>query len=381
MKFSFDRNQILNVLSKIQGITGKTTSLTITSDILIKAFGSQISITANDLETVFFGTYGAQVEKEGIISINSKKFFEIIREYPDNNILVNEIENRWIEIGKGDSIFHIVSSDYKNFPETPMIEDIEFIEINSKFLKKMVDISTIVNYSTDEKRVYVTGSLIEKISSDDQHSDKEENEETIRIVSTDSRRLHCCDVKFKGHFKLPDENVIVPKKGLSELGKFIDTKDDSINVAVKDNHFIYQKNNESIMIKLLEGEYPDYKPLLNCDEMTPVEMDKTMFSTLMRRISILTSDDFNSVILNFKDNELVVTITNPEIGESKEEMMVSYSGEEIKSAFNPKYFMDALSVFEDNMVIINIKGDKSPCIIKGVNDNKLVCVIMAMHIS
>ena len=115
--------------------------------------------------------------------------------------------------------------------------------------------------------------------------------------------------------------------------------------------------------------------------MTPIEMDKTMFSTLMRRISILTSDDFNSVILNFKNNELIVTITNPEIGESKEEMMISYSGEEIKSAFNPRYFMDALSVFEDNIVIINIKGDKSPCIIRGMNDNKLVCAIMAMHIS
>ena len=127
MKFSFDRKQILNVLSKIQGITGRTTSLTITSDILIKAVGSHISVTANDLETVFLGTYDAQVEKEGIVSINSKKFFEIIREYPEENILVNEIENRWIEIGKGDSIFHIVASDYENFPETPMIEDIKFI--------------------------------------------------------------------------------------------------------------------------------------------------------------------------------------------------------------------------------------------------------------
>ena len=61
-----------------------------------------------------------------------------------------------------------------------------------------------------------------------------------------------------------------------------------------------------MMIKLLEGEYPDYKPILNDEEMTPIEMDKTMFSTLMRRISILTSDDFNSVILNFKNNLFIL---------------------------------------------------------------------------
>jgi len=185
MKFSFDRKQILDVLSKIQGITGRTTSLTITADILIKAVGSQISITANDLETVFFGTYDAQVEKEGVLSINSKKFFEIIREYPENNILVNEIENRWVEIGKGDSIFHIVSSNYENFPETPVIEDIEFIELKSKSLKKMVDISTVINYSGEEKRTYVTGALIEKICIDNNG----EEQEKIRIVSTDSRTI------------------------------------------------------------------------------------------------------------------------------------------------------------------------------------------------
>ncbi len=373
MKFSFNKKEIVDVLSKIQGLTGRKTNLTITSDILIKAMGSGITITANDLETVFLGTYEAEVEKEGILSINSKKFFEIIKEYPESKIFVNEIENRWVEIGEGDSIYHIVSSDYENFPETPVIENIEFIEISSKNLKKMVDVSAIVNYSGEEKRIYVMGSLIEKISTD--------SDEKLRIVSTDSKRLHCCDTTFKGKLNLPDESVIVPKKGLSELNKFIYTGNDTIKVGIKDNYFIFQNKNESIMIKLLEGDFPEYKPVLNYEDMIPIEMDRTMFSTLMKRVSILTSDDYKSVILNFKNNELVVTITNPEIGESKERMMVSYSDEEIKSAFNPKYFMDALSIFENSSVIVNIKDNKSPCIIKSIDDDTLVCVIMAMHIS
>ena len=74
MKFSFDKKQIQEVLSKIQGITGRKTTLSITCDVLIKAAGSKITIIANDLETVFSGTYEASVEEEGIISINSKNF-------------------------------------------------------------------------------------------------------------------------------------------------------------------------------------------------------------------------------------------------------------------------------------------------------------------
>lgn len=372
MKFSFAKKDILDALSKIQGLTGRKTTLTITSDILIKAVGSKITITANDLETVFLGTYDAKVEKEGVFSINSKKFFEIIKEYPENEILVDEIENRWIEIGKGDSVFHIVSSDYKNFPETPVIEDIEFIKVNSKDLKKMVDISSIITYSVEEKRNYVMGSLIEKLSTD--------KGELLRIVSTDSRRLHCYDAEFKGELKLPDESVIIPKKGLQELSKFIDTGKSEIEIGIKENYFIFQSKNEYIMIKLIEGEYPDYKPVTENEGMIPIEMERSMFSTLMRRVSILTSDDYKSVVLNFKENELVVTITNPEIGESKEQMMISFSDEEIKSAFNPKYFIDALSLFEENTVVVNIKDNKSPCIVKGLDNDKLICVIMAMHI-
>jgi DNA polymerase-3 subunit beta len=373
MKFSFNKKDILEILSKVQGITGKKTNLAITSDILIKAMGSHIHITANDMETVFTGTYDAQVETEGILSINSKKFYEIIREYPENEIIVNEVENRWVEIGEGDSLFHIVSSDYENFPETPVIEDVRFIHINARDLKKMVSMASVIIHPGDEKRVYVIGSLIEKIVTDDQ--------EAIRIVSTDSKRLHCYDAPFEGTLTLPENDVIIPKKGLNELGKFIDSNLDTIQVGIKDNHFIFQRANESVMIKLLDGKFPNYKPVLNLQGMIPIEIERGMFLSLMKRVDILTSDDFKSVLLNLTENEMTVTITNPEIGESKERLMVGYEGDEIKSAFNPRYFIDALNLFEDSTVHIYIKDSKSPCIIKGINDNNLICIIMAMHIS
>ena len=115
--------------------------------------------------------------------------------------------------------------------------------------------------------------------------------------------------------------------------------------------------------------------------MTGIEVDRTMIVTLMRRVSILTSDDYKRVIITLKEGELTVTITNPEIGESKERMMIGYDGEEIKSAFNPRYFMDALNLFDQTTVVLHIKEIKSPCIIKSLDDDNLICAIMAMHLS
>ncbi|MBF0203816.1 MAG: DNA polymerase III subunit beta [Desulfamplus sp.] len=387
MKFSVDRKRISEVLSLIQGLTNRKTTLAITSDVLIKAENSNITVTANDLETVFQGRYEADVELDGIISINAKKLYEIVRDYPDFSIPVNEIENRWIEIGTGNIQYHIVSSDYENFPEYPVIEDIDFVEIESGALKKMVEISASISFSQEEKRPYVLGALLEKTEKIDKDGfdkdglDKDgQKSQVLRMVSTDSKRLYSFDTPYSGEFQIPEKGIIIPKKGLAELGKFLSSVG-TVQIGIKNNHFIVTRDDETIMIKLLEGEYPDYRRVLNTELFTPIEINRAMLLMMMKRMSILVSDDYKVVMLNFKENQLTVTITNPDIGESKEDIAIGYSGESMESAFNPKFFIDALNAFKGDNIIVNIKDKRNPCIIKGNGgDMKFVCAIMAMSV-
>ncbi len=369
MDFLINKNNIIDALLKIQGITGRNTNLAITSDILINASSSKLSITANNLETVFLGEYEAQVKSEGIITINSNKFFEIIKEYPFEDIAVKEIENRWVEIGEGDTQYNIVSSNYENFPQTPLIEDINFIDIDCSDIKKMVDVTSSISYSQDEKRMYMLGVLVEKA-----------DENKLRVVSTDSKRLHCYKFEYEGEIDFPKDNILIPKKAFSEIGKFVTNKQGKIKFGIKDNHVIVSKDNEVLMIKLFEGEYPDYKRLLDTENMTPVNMEKNMFNTMLRRLSILTSEQYKSIILKFENNELISTINNPEIGDFKDKLNIEYNGGKIESAFNPKYFMDALKIIENENLVIYIKDKESPFLVKGLDNDKLVCIIMAMKI-
>lgn len=371
MKFSADRKVLVNALAKVQGITGRKTNLSITADVLIKAEGSRISITANDMQTVFFGTYEAQVLKDGMISINSKKLFEIIKEYPDNQILINEIENRWVEIGEGNIQYHIVSSDCENFPETPVIEDASLLEMAGDALKKMVGATALIGYSPDEKRIYVMGVLLENVEDDEGRK--------LRMVSTDSRRLNCVDIPVEQAMEMPEDTVIIPKKGMSELVRFLDDEGPAM-IGIKDYHFIIKKDHESMMIKLLDGDYPDYRRVLNTEAFSTLEIDRSMLLMVMKRMSILTSDDYKSVIFDFKEDELVVTITNPEIGESKEEIQIAYNGEPFESAFNPRYFIEAINIIKEDTLTLQVKDKRSPCVIQGINDDQLVCAVMAMTI-
>ncbi|MBF0201295.1 MAG: DNA polymerase III subunit beta [Desulfamplus sp.] len=199
------------------------------------------------------------------------------------------------------------------------------------------------------------------------------------MVSTDSKRLYSFDMLLSGNFEFPDEGIVIPKKGLSELGKFLNNSH-AVQIGVKNNHFIVKRDNETMMIKLLEGEYPDYRRVLSIAGFTSIHINRTVFMMMMKRMSILVSEDFKSVIFNFKENELVATITNPEIGESKEVIAIGYTGDYVESAFNPKYFIDALNAMKGDDVILNIKDNRNPCIIKGHDDKGFVCAIMAMSV-
>jgi DNA polymerase-3 subunit beta len=109
MKFTIQKNDIVDVLSKIQGLTGRKSNLAITENVLLKSTETGIHLTVTDLETGFEGFYPAEVESEGTVAINAKKLFEIIRDFPKDTILMNEIENRWIEIGNDNVEYHLVS--------------------------------------------------------------------------------------------------------------------------------------------------------------------------------------------------------------------------------------------------------------------------------
>ncbi|MFZ1202441.1 MAG: DNA polymerase III subunit beta, partial [Desulfobacterales bacterium] len=92
------------------------------------------------------------------------------------------------------------------------------------------------------------------------------------------------------------------------------------------------------------------------------------------------TEDYRSVIFNFKDDRLIITSTNPDIGESKEEMNITFNSEPIEAAFNPRYFIEALNVIEQDNVTLDIVNDQKPCILAGVDEHNFLTVIMPMRV-
>ena len=373
MKFSINKNDFQHVLSKIQGLTGRKSSLAITNSVLIQSVQNGVKLTATDLETGFEGFYEANIESEGKITLNSKKIYEIVRDFPDEDILIDEVDNHWIKIGNKNIEYNIVGMDSEEFPAFPKIEKVPFFEMDSTDLKKMTEKSVIIIGAGDEKRAHIIGLFFEIINND--------KEKIIRMVSTDGNRLSTADCVMENTTDLPEGGgYIIPKKGMVELNRFIDSTG-MIQLGFKDNHFVIKRDGETIVIRLLEGTFPLYRDIIESKgQGYVIQMNKQRFLMMLKRMSILSSEDYKGVVFRFSDNMLVINSTNPDIGESKEEMEINYEGNPIEVAFNPRYFIESLNCVENDMVDINIINEEKPCYIEGHENKNYLSVIMPMRI-
>jgi DNA polymerase-3 subunit beta len=259
-----------------------------------------------------------------------------------------------------------------DFPETPQLMDIDFFSIEAAVLAKMIERTTVISAAGDEKRAHIIGVYVERTS--------DEKGNRLRFVSTDGSRLHAADHLYAS----PDdiiagEAVLVPKKGLNEVAKFLDI-DGEVQIGFKENNLIVKKETETIIIRLLEGEFPKYEDILHKGDDHFIQLNSIKFGKMLKRMSILASDNYKGAVFTFEDNKLIVTATNPDYGESKEETEIEFSGDVIEAAFNPKFYIDALSVIDDESVILNLVDSSHPCIVEGDTDKSFICVIMPMRI-
>ncbi len=372
MKFIIQKSEIVDVLSKIQGLTGRRSSLAITECILISAADNTLNVMATDLETGYEGRFPAVVEDPGTIAISARKFYEIVREFPSSEILIEEKGNRIIDISNSKVQFHLKGMNPDDFPDTPELEAVEFFDVESPAFKKMIDKTIAVSGIGEDKKAHINGIYFERLT--------DLTPSLVRMVSTDGSRLSKFDLTPSEETTIPvGDSVLVPKKGLHEISKFLDSGG-NVQVAVQGSYFMVQNSSEKLYIRMLEGQFPRYVDIIFREDGHRIELEKEPFLNMLKRMSILCNDSYRAAVFTFDANELVINATNPDIGESKEDMAIEYKGGKIEAAFNPKFFIDAINCIDDEKLTINLVSEDKPCLVEGANDKSYLSAIMPMRV-
>jgi len=372
MEFRINKDIFLKALQRVQGIVEKRNTMPILSNVLIEASGDRIELTATDLEVGMKSAYAASIVKEGKITVSAKKIYEIIKELPDMEIHIVTKENDWVEIHCGRSHFNIVGLSPAEFPYFPKVSDNNFLKISGKLLNEMIE-KTMFAVCHDETKYNLNGIYIKLENKDGKNS--------LKMVATDGHRLAITEKELDTEVS-PEltKGVIFPKKGIYEIKKLGEEATDDLYLSFMDNSAVIKKDDMTIVMRLVEGEFPDYTRVVPASNDKKIVVNREDFLHSLKRMAILSSEKYKGIKLEIAANGMEISSSNPEVGEAREELEISYGGEQATIRFNAKYLIEVLLVLMEKDVELSIKDDLSPAVIKPIDGVEFLSVIMPMRL-
>ena len=368
MEIKAKRGDLLATLYWTQNIVERRNTIPILANVLITAQKKLIQITATDLEVGVRGDVEGEVIKEGTVTVNAKKLYEIIREVPNEQVQLKRLENDWVEIRSGKSVFKIVGMDAREFPQFPQFDSKELSSTPSSTLRGMIE-RTIFSVSTDETRYSLNGVFVEQGDG-----------ERVRMVATDGHRL-AFDERELGSLGLT-KGVILPRKGLTELKKVLESGDDGIiAIGFRENMVLVTKNNVQLFMRLIDGDFPDYTKVIPQGNPNVAKIEHDELLQALRRVSILSSERYKGIKMEFSAGKISLSANNPDLGEAIEEIDAEYKGKPISIGFNARYLLDVLGVLNgEGEIDIELKDELSPSIVRKVGDEGYLYVLMPMRL-
>lgn len=350
MKLICSKASLLKGVSIVSKAVPSRTTMPILNCILIDASANEIKLTANDMELGIETVIEGEIVERGIIALDAKFFSEIVRKLPDNDVVIESDDTFQTTITCEKAKFNIVGKSGEDFSYLPYIEKNESISISQFTLKDVVR-QTIFSIADNDTNKLMTGELFEI------------NGNRLRVVSLDGHRISIRNIELKESYS--PLKVVVPGKTLQEISKILTGEaEDMVDIFFADNHILFEFDETKVVSRLIEGEYFHIDQMLSSDYDTKVKINKREFLSCIDRATLLIREgDKKPIILNIQDGSLQLKI-NSFVGSMNEEIEIEKEGKDLLIGFNPKFFIDALRVIDDEEVTLYMVNPKAPCFIK-----------------
>ncbi|QSZ40566.1 DNA polymerase III subunit beta [Sulfurimonas aquatica] len=355
MIITISKSIIENILIHAGPFLEKKDTSQITSHIYINASNSTLTIKATDYEIGFLvTTQNVNIEKEGSITANGKKFLDIVRILKDGNINL-EVKNDMLHISQAHSNFKLPTFSFNDFPEFPSYEGKARISIESHTLiESLKKITPAID--TNNPKFELNGALID-IKTD-----------SINFASTDTRRLAIVTINNESENEL---SIIIPKKAIIEIQKLFF---DNIELYYDDTNLIIHSEQYTFFTKLINGKFPEYSRIIPKEIKNSLILPKALMIDSIKQITTISTD----VKITFLNELITFESLSDDNIEAKTEISHSTGfNEPFSIAINSKYLLDFLNSINSSEFNIGLNEGNLPFIL---NDENFKTVVMPIVI-
>ncbi len=385
MEITIPKSELARLLHITSAIAEKKTTLPILGNLLLIAEDGKLKITASDIEVTAVATAKTAISRKGSITVPTKMFGDLVRELSEGDITIKTGERDRVEVIAGNSKLKIMGVSAQEYPVPTSINLETKCKISSQTLVDMIN-KTLYAVSLDEGRYNMNGVCVELLN--------EGKNTALRMVATDGHRLAMITrplegVQFtslvaKGAKRNESEvdHVIVPRKGLSEVRKALETVGDvPVGVDVINGFLVVESATWKLVVQIIDSDFPNYEQVLPKAEGVKVAVLSSQLAHALKRVSLVVSDKNKGVRLDFFNNLVRISSSSPEVGEALEELEVQYKGRDLSVGFNARYIIDTLATIGENQpFIMELSGETGPGKMYAEADESAIGIVMPLRL-
>ena len=368
MNFNCQREDLLFGVQIIGKAISTKNTMPILAGILIIAEDNHITMRATDLDIAVQCDVPADVVSPGrLVIADGKRFIDIVRQLPDNNINISLINDYDVNINYGISSINVRGFESDQFPHLPDLQGELAGSLKGDMFARIVK-QTAIACANDEIQPILTGIMMDIDGAD------------INFVATDFHRLTLSKAVWQTD-NTAAMKVIVPAKTMLDVAALADAEEE-VQINISRNNICFRLGSTIIISRLISGQFPDYHPIIPKEEQFKhrIFVNKALLNSSLKRASLLSKDANNTVRLEFKPEQIIMTANTSDIGNIREVIAAAVSGEELLVGYNLKYILDFLKVSSSENIYMRLSGNLTPGTMTEEDNESFIYIILPLRL-
>lgn len=374
MKISCLQENLAKGLNIVGRAVSTRSTLPVLANVLLETDNGRLKLSATNLEIVVTCWIGAKVEEEGAITVPARTFNDLVGALPQEQVdLMLNDQTQTLHISCARTEANIKGIDAQEFPLVPQPDQNSRIRVETDVFKQMIS-QVALAAATDDTRPTLTG-----VSTTFDGSQ-------VMMVATDGFRLSMRSAHIPGQVETPT-SVLIPARALTELGRIINDDNEAIYISLPEgrNQIIFDMDSVILVSQLIDGNFPDYTPIIPQDCKTRTVLGTAEFRKACKTAEIFARESSHTARVRVEPGDeitpafAVIAATSTETGDNVAQIDAAVDGDSIEIAFNVKYMTDVLNVIDTPQVALETTTPMEPGVLKPVGDNDFVHIIMPMH--
>ena len=336
MEITVSRQELVRELTATQSVVERKTTIPILSNFLIEADADRLNITATDLDQAIRTSAAAKVKKPGACTIPARKLYDYIKLLPEGEISIKLLENHWVQIRSGRSNTKMVGMARANYPQVPEFPPLASTAISTLALKTLIA-RTIFAISNEESRYTLNGALLVIKA------------ESLAMVATDGHRLSYVEKPNETLEGISGEKrVLIPRKALAELQQLLsNTEAEKVDFADDEHTLFFRVGHRTLSTRKLCGQFPNFEAVMPRDNTKFAIVRSDELSSAIQRVAQFADERSGAIRLRLEGNELKISSSSTESGESEDTIDTPYASDPIIVGFNSGYILDFLKALNN----------------------------------